>query len=160
MRLVLVLCLLTVPLIADAKEHPFGEAGSSKRAQAQATANKVIRDSHLYAYLWARKNAVPLFDRAPVSIVLCLTPQEVARRTGCPATGPNGGTVLARADLKTRTIYICTPDKEVLYHECYHIWFNSTNEPNAIAFADWCMEQDEALDQLRFGRKLPNPKEK
>lgn len=136
---------------ASGAEHPFGEAGTMKRQQAQAEVTEQLRRAYYYAFHWATANRRECPERIPAA-VFCRDTEELAARTGCPLSD-RGGRVVGRADIETNTIYLCRPDAHALYHECYHTMFESWNERNAEAFAVWCVKMDAQLEELKRGAR-------
>ncbi len=128
-------------------EHPFGEAGSARRAAVETETGERLRLAYHYAFWWARSNSLEIPDRIPAA-VFCRDADDIARRTDRPAS-ERGGVVVSRADIQTGTIYLSRTDPHDLYHECYHVMFRSVSEVNAEAFAAWCVKMDAQLEALK-----------
>jgi hypothetical protein len=151
--------LLALPALLVAGDHPFGEAGTPKRAEAESACTEKIKHAHVYAKAWGLMNGVKITERLPTA-VLCRSPDEIAKLTERPAT-ENGGVVRSRADLMAWRIYLSRASPHDVYHECHHVMYQSDNEANAEAFAAWCLRMDEQLERLKHGGRLaPGTKEK
>ena len=133
------------------KDHPFGEQGTERRAEAEQEAKDRIQRAYHYAFWWAQQNGLKVPDRVP-NAILCRSEAEVAERTHCPAT-ERGGRVVARADINSGFIFLSRPSTHDLYHECYHVLFRSWDERNAEAFAAWCLKMDKGLEKLQRAQR-------